>query len=147
MPIKPTLVPLILIALLSTACRPGGETSGEASPDSGDSTTPGEEFTMPVPASGVPGETIQAAAADLGSHLGLEPAEVEVLDAKSVTWPNGALGCPEPGGMYTQALVDGYVIRLNAGGRIYHYHGRKGGDPFRCPPERRGKPSNTSSAN
>lgn len=48
---------------------------------------------------------------------------------ESVVWRDGALGCPEPGMMYTQALVDGYRILLDASGKTMTYH-TSGGDYF-----------------
>jgi hypothetical protein len=47
-------------------------------------------------------------------------------------WRDGSLGCPQPDMMYTQALVDGYLIQLSAGSRLYNYHGANGRDPFLC---------------
>ncbi|WP_418605475.1 hypothetical protein [Georgenia sp. SUBG003] len=38
-----------------------------------------------------------------------------------MTWNDGSLGCPEPGTVYTQALVDGYHVVLEAGGERYDY--------------------------
>ena len=73
---------------------------------------------------------VVAAVDDLAGRLGIEPDEVTVVDARAVTWPDGSLGCPEPGMMYTQVLVDGTLVVLEAGGRRYEYHG---GDPlFLC---------------
>jgi hypothetical protein len=37
-----------------------------------------------------------------------------VVQAEAVTWPDGALGCPEPGIVYTQALVPGYWVVVEA---------------------------------
>ena len=34
--------------------------------------------------------------------------------------------------MYTQALVDGYVVQLRTGRQLYNYHGANGQDPFLC---------------
>jgi hypothetical protein len=73
---------------------------------------------------------VVAAVEDLAGRLGIEPDAVSVIDARAVTWPDGSLGCPEPGMMYTQVLVDGMLVVLEAGGRQYEYHG---GDPlFLC---------------
>ena len=75
---------------------------------------------------------VVAAVDDLAEHLGIESDAVTVLQAVAVTWPDGSLGCPAPGMMYTQALVDGTFVLLEAGGRQYQYHG---GDPlFLCEP-------------
>jgi hypothetical protein len=66
---------------------------------------------------------VTAAVEDLAERLGIEPDAVTVAAAQAVTWPDGSLGCPEPGMMYTQALVDGTLVVLEAGGRRYEYHG------------------------
>jgi hypothetical protein len=87
------------------------------------STMPGMpiDATLPV---------VVAAVEDLAGRLGIEPDAVTVIDARAVTWPDGSLGCPEPGMMYTQVLVDGMLVVLEADGRHYEYHG---GDPlFLC---------------
>lgn len=76
------------------------------------------------------------AASDLARRLEIDKSEVEVAEALFVTWPNSALGCPEPDMMYTQALVPGYRIRLVASGNSYHYHGARDKPPFYCPTER-----------
>jgi hypothetical protein len=112
-------------------------------PTSTPSTPPSS--TAPVPPVSIPGVSIPqgtpieatmplvvAAVDDLAAQLGVAPDEVTVVQALSVTWPDGSLGCPEPGMMYTQALVDGTFVLLEAGGEQYQYHG---GDPlFRCEP-------------
>src|SRR5262245_35539173 len=60
--------------------------------------------------------------AELASEQGVGAADVKVIKAESVNWPNGALGCPKPGRMYTQAIVPGYRIELEAGGKRFTYH-------------------------
>jgi hypothetical protein len=37
-----------------------------------------------------------------------------IVRAESVVWNDGSLGCPEPGMMYTQALVNGYWVVIDA---------------------------------
>src|SRR5439155_25200469 len=39
-----------------------------------------------------------------------------IVRAESVVWNDGSLGCPEAGMMYTQALVNGYWVVLDAAG-------------------------------
>ncbi len=45
-----------------------------------------------------------------------------MLHAETVTWNDGSLGCPEPGQIYTQALVPGYHFVLGHRGQRYDYH-------------------------
>ena len=72
------------------------------------------------------------AVADLARRLDVSPDAVTVVEALAVTWPDGSLGCPAPGMMYTQVLVDGTFVLLEAGGQRYEYHG---GNPlFLCEP-------------
>ena len=66
--------------------------------------------------------------------------ELTVARAEAVTWPDGSLGCPEPGMMYTQVLVDGYWVVIRAGDETYDFRGT--GTTFRlCPPGRSQSPS------
>ena len=58
---------------------------------------------------------------------------IEVLRAEEVTWPDGSLGCPQPGQSYPPAMVDGYRVILQHGGRIYLYHAGGAGPIFLCP--------------
>ena len=75
---------------------------------------------------------ISFAKADLGQRSGVEALQIELVAYEEVTWRDGSLGCPQPGMMYTQALVDGYLIQLQADGQTYNYHGANGRDPFLC---------------
>lgn len=88
-------------------------------------------------------EAIRHARADLAERTGADPAQIEVLEARPVTWPDGSLGCPEPGMMYTQALVEGMLIRLKVHGETHEYHGAAGREPFLCPRERAKPPTST----
>jgi hypothetical protein len=51
----------------------------------------------------------------------------------AVTWPDGSLGCPQPGVNYTMALVPGYRIRVRAGERVLDYHASQRGYFVLCP--------------
>jgi len=79
-------------------------------------------------------QPVNRAKSDLVRRLGITEEEIQVLKAEAVTWRDGSLGCPQPGMMYTQALVDGYLIQLRAGQRIYNYHGAVHREPFLCEP-------------
>ena len=37
------------------------------------------------------------------------------------TWNDGSLGCPQPGELYTQALVDGFQVLLEVDGEEFDY--------------------------
>ena len=56
--------------------------------------------------------------ADAAQRADVAAGAVKILAVESVTWADGSLGCPEPGMMYTQALVRGYRVRVDAAGTI-----------------------------
>ncbi|QAY58972.1 hypothetical protein ET475_02480 [Microbacterium protaetiae] len=55
-----------------------------------------------------------------------------LVSAEAVTWRNGALGCPQPGAMYTQALVNGMRVVVEAGGAQYDYRFGTTDTPVLC---------------
>jgi len=89
---------------------------------------------MPVAASLA--SVTDAALADAARRTGRKPADLKVLSAEAVTWPDGSLGCPQPGMMYTQALVPGYRVRIEVDGQVLDYHAGSSGRPGLCPAER-----------
>jgi hypothetical protein len=89
---------------------------------------PSAEQAAVAPANGeVPAKVLDDLRADLARRQGLGASDVKVVSAQAVTWPNGALGCAKPGEMVTQALVPGYRVELEAGGKRYAYHAAERG--------------------
>jgi hypothetical protein len=80
----------------------------------------------------VPAELLDKIRADLASSEGVSASDVKVVSTQAVNWPNGALGCPKPGVMYTQAIVPGYRIELEAGGKRFTYNAAARGGFKRC---------------
>jgi len=116
-------------ALAVGACGSGAETP-----------LPGSNSKQPLeaslPATGVTGEVpsdlLDAIIEDLARKENLPREEIEVERAESVIWPNGALGCPTPGEMYTQALVPGYWVVLRHAGEQYDYRASSRGSFRHC---------------
>ncbi len=81
-------------------------------------------------------EIVEQARRDLAARLGRAVAEIRVVEARAVTWPDSSLGCPEPGRMYLQVLTPGYRVILEVEGQRYAYHAGRQGPPFLCPPDR-----------
>ena len=77
----------------------------------------------------LPTSVIEPVVADVAKLAGVPADQVTVISAEAVTFPDGSLGCPQPGMVYTQALVDGYKIIAEAGGKTYDYRGT--GSTFR----------------
>jgi hypothetical protein len=70
--------------------------------------------------------------ADLAKRLTTPVDQVELVEVRTVVWPNNGLGCPRPGMEYLQVPVDGLLIRLRAAGQIYDYHTDGIRPPFLC---------------
>jgi hypothetical protein len=135
-------MPMLLLALVLAAC------SGGAPEETGASSPPAESTPQQPKEAGAMKEIdprlesfVAEAASDLARRLKIDEDEIELAEARFVTWPNSALGCPEPDIMYTQALVPGYRIRLIVNGRSHHFHGARDRPPFHCPAERVSAPA------
>lgn len=85
-------------------------------------------------------DAVRAARADATRRTGLAPEGFELLGAESVTWPDGGLGCPQPGVKYTMAPVAGFRIRLGAAAQVLDYHASTRGHLELCPPGRSVEP-------
>jgi hypothetical protein len=110
--------------------------AGDAAPEGSAPVTKAESQAEP----GSRQSVINAAIADAASRQAVSADAIEVVSALRVTWPDGSLGCPEPGMQYTQALVPGWRILLRAGGRTLDYHAAANGHVSLCPPERATEP-------
>lgn len=87
----------------------------------------------PMTTAEMPREVREAVVADAARRFKVETHAVVLTRAEQVTWPDGSLGCPEPGRMYTQMLVEGYrvVAKTSAGEMTYHTDSR--GNVVNCP--------------
>jgi hypothetical protein len=116
------LVATTALVLVVTACSAG---AGATAPPPSDSRPPA--VTLPASAapssetSLVPDALLGPVLADAATRTGADPSTIQVVEATSTTWNDGSLGCPEPGVMYTQALVDGYKVILEANGQKLDY--------------------------
>ncbi len=128
---------LSLTLFVGCTAAPGGA-AGSAGPSDAATTRPvGSQVAIPSPSGApqpgaVPDEILQKAIADAAQHAGVDPSAVTVVSAEATTWNSGALGCPEPGKVYTQALVPGYKIVLEAGGKNLDYHASETGSVKLC---------------
>jgi hypothetical protein len=120
-----TLACLAIVALVSAAC------AGAQQQRMGTSKPPvrvkpdvqsAQGVQGPAVTGEVPADDVEKLRAEVASKQGVAIADVKVLSAQAVNWPNGALGCPQPGRMYTQAIVPGYRVELEAGGKRFSYH-------------------------
>jgi len=124
------VVPWLAVVLLA-GCAPAVSVPVTPAPMTPAPTTPG-----PSPAGTDLQSLIRTVSDDAARRSGVDASRVRVLEAGAVTWSDGSLGCPEPDRMYTQALVAGYRIRVEAGGQQFDYHAGARGTWRLCPAER-----------
>lgn len=103
-------------ALLLLACS-GPSAASDAPAEARDRPAPSAWVASATPgeASTIPSHVLDPLIADAADRTGTPVPAIIVIEAQATTWPNGAMGCPEPGNMYTQALVDGWRVILEAG--------------------------------
>jgi len=135
---------LVAIVLLS-AC--GGPPAATQSPGPAPTLAPTPRppdlpVATPPPVSAVPEAFLDAILEEASSLSSVDFSQILVTRAEAVTWPDGSLGCPEPDMMYTQALVDGYWVVVQAGGEEYDFRVGTTGD-FRLCVQPPGGPSST----
>ena len=81
----------------------------------------------------VPDEILDAIFADLENLTTADRSEFEVVQGQAMQFGSGALGCPEPGQMYTQAIVDGFRVVVVHAGKRYDYRAKADGYFRLCP--------------
>jgi len=80
----------------------------------------------------VPQEILALFRDDLARRALVKPETITVVSATEQQWPDGSLGCPKPGEMYTQMIVPGYRVVLQAAGERYAYHSDQRGKFVVC---------------
>ncbi len=139
---------LVLPGLLLSACSVGGpsgtppaesprasrppflpspsDADATASPTVSPAVTP-TVSPRPIELSAVRWTAVRADLAERGVR-----AEPVLVSAEAVTWRDGSWGCPQPGSFYTQALVPGARVVVEAGGVRYDYRFGRGDVPRLC---------------
>jgi hypothetical protein len=109
-----------------------------STPTSSESPTRGE--TSPVKGE-VPQRLLDPILKEAAALANVAPEQLVIVRAESVVWNDGSLGCPEPGMEYTQALVNGYWVVVEAAGKKYDFRVGSGGSFRLCPPGQGQPPS------
>jgi hypothetical protein len=94
----------------------------------------------------VPQAILETILKEVAALARVGPDQVAIERAESVVWNDGSLGCPEPGMAYTQALVKGYWVVVEAAGKKYDFRVGSAGS-FRLCPFGQGHPPSQSVAN
>ena len=133
------LMTVALAVVVLAACGEDGAGSGETGREAVATTTAEHHHptsssppSSTIPLTSADRAVVDAAVADLAEREGVTPAEIAVTDFERLVWSDGSLGCPEPGVMYTQALVDGSRVTLRLSGFDYSYHAGADDVPFLC---------------
>ena len=122
-----------LLGLTVTGCV-AGRADAPAADGAASGTVQGAAMTGDLQA------MVRAALEDAARRAPGGPAPT-LISAEHVTWPDGSLGCPMPGRVYTMALVRGYRIRIRSGADELDYHAGERGVPFLCPAGRATSPA------
>ena len=77
---------------------------------------------VPIATSAIPRAVRRAVVADAARRFTVLSSAVVLIQAEQITWPDGALGCPEPGRRYPQTRVAGFrlVAKTTEGQLLYH---------------------------
>ena len=118
--VLPLALALLVLAVVGCA-RDGGSAPDPTRPELSAPDLPTVSPSEESPVGEVPSEILNRIVDDAADRSGVEPDEIEVLTAMAMTWSDGSLDCPEPGMMYTQALVDGYHVVVDAAGEELDY--------------------------
>lgn len=133
-------VPLtISLALALAACNGSGEAASHGLSPTRDVQNATPKLDISATSMNLH-EQIEFSKKALAQRLNIEPESITLSEAREVTWRSGALGCPEPGMNYTQALVPGALIFLQTGNEVHGYHAKIGAKPFYCPRQRAEQP-------
>ncbi len=73
----------------------------------------------------VPEELLNALRRDAAERAEATTEAVTVTAARVEEWPDGAMGCPEPGQVYTQMRTNGYRVLVKVGPRTFDYRADK----------------------
>jgi hypothetical protein len=119
---------VVLVTATAAACGPGKQVAPQVPVPPATATRNGDPALIDPALRPL----VDTAVTDLARRLSLDPGTITVLEARSVVWPDGSIGCPRPGMMYPQVQQDGALIRLRAQGRDFAYHSGGSRPVFLC---------------
>ncbi len=113
-------IALLAVLWITAGCSSSGGASGSMNRGS-------DQPSQPPGASAgllhLPTSVVDPVVAEIARDAAVAIDQVVVQSAEPVTFPDGSLGCPLPGMMYTQVQIDGYRIVAVAAGTTYDYRG------------------------
>jgi hypothetical protein len=85
-----------------------------------------------VPSASLPREVRRIVVADAARRFKVAASAVVLARAEKITWSDASLGCPEPGRMYAQTLVEGFRVTAKTDGGSLIYNTDSGGKVVSC---------------
>lgn len=67
-------------------------------------------------------EPVEVAKSFLAQELGVAPGTLQVQRVQAAQWPDGSLGCGQPGETYVQVVTKGFEVALASRGQVYVVH-------------------------
>jgi hypothetical protein len=122
----------------ATAATASAPANSPAAPSDRPAATPHGQQVPASPAASaitgeVPADVLASVRAQLATKVGDAAATGATVEVgQAMTWPDGSLGCPQPGMFYTQMVVQGYQVVLAVDGTRYDYRIGAGGTPALC---------------
>lgn len=130
------LVVSLVVGCSAAGASPSAEPSVHPSPSltlaSDQPTVAPGGTSEPAPTIDLPASVIEAVKAEIAADAGVAARDVTIISAEAVTFPDGGLGCPMPGLVYTQVQVDGFIVVGMAAGATFDYRGTSPTDLTRC---------------
>ena len=120
---------LALVACAAPAGAPSASRPDVVTAEPASTSSPSARLEAP---DGVPEAAWTAILADLARRLDEAAVEPSVVSVDPMTWNDGSLGCPEPGQVYTQALVDGYRVVVEVDAVEYDFRVGSGSEVRLC---------------
>ncbi len=128
---KTTRIGLVAAFLFVAGCSAAGSSvSPSASPAPSLSMASEQPSIIPGPSSSpsagtidLPAPIIAAVKAEIAKDAGVSASDVTIISGEAVSYPDGSLGCPQPGMAYTQIPVDGWKVVGTAAGATFDYRG------------------------
>jgi hypothetical protein len=126
---------LVAAMLVAAGCGPGAATQVPSTLPTVAPTPrpPDKPVATPPSVIAVPPSILEAVVAEAARLASVPADQVAVVRAEPAVWSDGSLGCPQPDTMYTQAIVNGYWIILQAGTVPYDFRVANDGSFTLCP--------------
>jgi hypothetical protein len=135
-PRQPTAPATIAATATARRATPTPPATPASMPPTPVAATPAASLELPDLVGEVPEQILLQIMQQVAASTGAPLADLEIEEARAVTWNDGSLGCPEPGQLYTQALVDGYWVVIEVAGETFDFRVGANGEFKFCPPGR-----------